>query len=345
MKKQLSVILISILMLAILIGCGNKKENEVKAKAEQGKIKVKALKGPPAVSMVKLFADNETGKTSNKYETSIINSVDEVVATVAKKDYDIITIPSNLASVMYNKTNGDVKIASILALGINYIVGNNDTVKSIQDLKGKTIYTFGKGATPEIVLNYVLKGNGLEPGKDVKIEFKSEATEVAAVLASEKDAIAMLPEPFLSSAQVKNPKLKVLISMGDEWDKVKGTLPKSQISGVVIVRKEFAEKLENDKNVLLFTKLKKGGFVIDTPYGNYSPDWAIIYKNSSENNENNVGIYFIVETKADKKEKDLTDVEKSKIKCGKLHFEAISKEVKFNWVNNYDDFKRKFEII
>lgn len=109
--------------------------------------------------------------------------------------------------------------------------------------------------------------------------------------------------------------------------------------------KEFAEKLENDENVLMFTKLKKGGFVIDTPYGNYSPDWAIIYKNSSENNENNVGIYFIVETKADKEEKDLTTVEKSKIKCGKLHFEAISKEVKFNWVNNYDDFKRKFEII
>jgi len=108
--------------------------------------------------------------------------------------------------------------------------------------------------------------------------------------------------------------------------------------------KEFAEKLENDENVLLFTKLKKGGFVIDTPYGNYSPDWAIIYRNSSENNENNVGIYFIVETKADKEEKDLTAVEKSKIKCGKLHFEAISKEVKFNWVNNYDDFRRKFEI-
>lgn len=108
--------------------------------------------------------------------------------------------------------------------------------------------------------------------------------------------------------------------------------------------KEFAEKLENDENVLMFTKLKKGGFVIDTPYGNYSPDWAIIYKNSSENNEDNVGIYFIVETKADKKEKDLTAVEKSKIKCGKLHFEAVSKNVEFDWVNSYDDFKRKFEI-
>mgnify|MGYP000921313584 FL=1 len=108
--------------------------------------------------------------------------------------------------------------------------------------------------------------------------------------------------------------------------------------------KEFAEKLENDENVLLFTKLKKGGFVIDTPYGNYSPDWAVVYRNSLENEENNVGIYFIVETKADKEEKDLTAVEKSKIKCGKLHFEAVSKNVEFDWVNSYDDFKRKFKV-
>ena len=107
--------------------------------------------------------------------------------------------------------------------------------------------------------------------------------------------------------------------------------------------KEFAEKLENDENVLLFTKLKKGGFVIDTPYGNYSPDWAVVYRNSLENEENNVGIYFIVETKADKEEKDLTAVEKSKIKCGKLHFEAVSKNIEFDWVNSYDDFKRKFK--
>ena len=108
--------------------------------------------------------------------------------------------------------------------------------------------------------------------------------------------------------------------------------------------KEFAEKLENDENVLLFTKLKKGGFVIDTPYGNYSPDWAVVYRNSLENEENNVGIYFIVETKAGKEEKDLSDVEKRKIKCGKLHFEAVSKNVEFDWVNSYDDFKRKFKI-
>ena len=108
--------------------------------------------------------------------------------------------------------------------------------------------------------------------------------------------------------------------------------------------KEFAEKLENNDNVLLFTKLKKGGFVIDTPYGNYSPDWAVVYRNSLENEKNNVGIYFIVETKAGKEEKDLSDVEKRKIKCGKLHFEAVSKNIGFDWVNSYDDFKRKFKV-
>ena len=104
---------------------------------------------------------------------------------------------------------------------------------------------------------------------------------------------------------------------------------------------EFAEKLENDSNILLFTKLHKGGFVIDTPYGNYSPDWAIVYKNDN----GDAKLYFIVETKCDKKEQDLTDVEKTKIKCAKLHFSAVSDEIKFDWVNSYKDFKEKVSII
>lgn len=107
--------------------------------------------------------------------------------------------------------------------------------------------------------------------------------------------------------------------------------------------KEFAEKLEENSNVILFTKLKKGGFIIDTPYGNYSPDWAIICKKSGLEDAN-LGIYFIVETKADKLEGDLTQVEKNKIECGKLHFAAVSNSVKFGWVNSYDDFTKKFGV-
>jgi type III restriction enzyme len=107
--------------------------------------------------------------------------------------------------------------------------------------------------------------------------------------------------------------------------------------------RKFAEKLEANDNVILFTKLKKGGFVIDTPYGNYSPDWAIVCRKEGLE-AGAVGVYFIVETKADKLEKDLTSVENNKIRCGKLHFKAVSELVKFDWVNSYEDLKTKFGV-
>ena len=103
---------------------------------------------------------------------------------------------------------------------------------------------------------------------------------------------------------------------------------------------DFAESLENNQNVLLFTKLKKGGFIIDTPYGNYTPDWAIVCKNT----EGSPKLYFIVETKWGKENSQLNDEEKVKIKCGTLHFKAVSDDVKFDWVNSYEDFRAKFNV-
>ena len=107
--------------------------------------------------------------------------------------------------------------------------------------------------------------------------------------------------------------------------------------------KEFAEKLENNQNVLLFTKLKKGGFVIDTPYGNYSPDWAIVCRKDSLSSSE-LGIYFIVETKVGKQDINLQEVERNKIQCGKLHFQAVSEQIRFDWVNSYEDFRVKFGV-
>jgi len=89
--------------------------------------------------------------------------------------------------------------------------------------------------------------------------------------------------------------------------------------------------------------LKKGGFVIDTPYGNYSPDWAIICKKEAITDAN-IGIYFIVETKAGKSENNLQEVERNKIRCGKLHFKAVSDQIKFDWVKSYEDFREKFGV-
>lgn len=103
---------------------------------------------------------------------------------------------------------------------------------------------------------------------------------------------------------------------------------------------DFAQQLEENDNVFLFTKLKKGGFIIDTPYGHYSPDWAIVYRHP----EKPMKLYFIVETKADKAASGLTGVETAKINCGKLHFKAVSDDIQFDWVNSYSDFKNKFGV-
>lgn len=108
--------------------------------------------------------------------------------------------------------------------------------------------------------------------------------------------------------------------------------------------KEFAKQLEQNENILLFTKLKKGGFVIDTPYGNYSPDWAIVYRNPDEDSDKKIGVYFIAESKIDKEWNDLTGEEQDKINCGKLHFKAVSELVRFDWIKNYQDFKKKFGV-
>jgi type III restriction enzyme len=100
---------------------------------------------------------------------------------------------------------------------------------------------------------------------------------------------------------------------------------------------DFAEQLDHDDSVELFTKLKKGGFIIDTPHGHYSPDWAIVCRQAN----GHLRLYFIIETKMAKDWDDLSDVEKAKIKCGELHFKAVSNEIKFDWVNSYKSFKAK----
>ncbi len=260
MKRRILVILMATMWLFIMVACGQKQEDKGTSKGETGQgdkkevtaIRIAGLKGPTSMGLVKLFSDNEAGKTLNKYKPSIVNTPNEIVAAIGKGEFDMAAIPANLASVIYNKTGKKIQVAAINTLSVLYMVESGNSIKSVKDLKGKTIYTTNKGATPEYVLNYVLKKNGLEPGKDVKIEFKSEPTEIAALLAKENNMVAMLPEPFVTVAQSKNKNLNRIFNMGDEWDKIPGIKAGSQITGVLIVNRKFAE--ENPEAVKNFLK-------------------------------------------------------------------------------------------
>lgn len=208
--------------------------------AEPVDVNVIALKGPTAMGMVSFMDKADAGEMAdNSYHFEIAAAVDEVSPKLVQGQVDIAAVPANLASVLYNNTDGGIEVLAINTLGVIYIVESGDTVSDISDLKGKTIYASGKGATPEYALNYILTQNGINPETDVTIEWKSEHAECLAALMAQDNAIAMLPQPFVTTAQAKSDKIRVALDFTEEWDKL-GT-DSAFLTGVVVAGKEFAD--------------------------------------------------------------------------------------------------------
>lgn len=196
-------------------------------------INIGALKGPTAMGMAQLLDDEA-------YDISIVASPDEMVPMIVQGQVDIAAIPANLSSVLYQKTEKQIKVLAANTLGVLYLVENGETIQSIEDVKGKTIYASGKGATPEYALESVLTAHGIEPGVDVTVEFKSEHAEVVAALAADQTAVGLLPQPFVTTALMKNENLRVALDLNELWES--GMTDGSRlVTGVVVVRNEFLE--------------------------------------------------------------------------------------------------------
>lgn len=212
--------------------------------AEAADVNILALKGPTAMGMVRFMEQADNGAlTDNNYQFTITAATDEVSAALIAGRADIAAVPANLAAVLYNNTEGAVQVLAINTLGVLYIVESGDSVASVADLRGKTIYASGKNATPEYALHYILSQSGIDPAADVTIEWKSEHTECLAALMAEENAIAMLPQPFVTTAQAKSENIRVALDLTEEWDKLQaGVEPASAlITGVVVARRAFIE--------------------------------------------------------------------------------------------------------
>jgi NitT/TauT family transport system substrate-binding protein len=204
-------------------------------------INIASLKGPTTMGLVGLMDAVDQGTAAEDYQVQMFASPDEVVPLVAKGSVDMALVPSNLAAVLYAKTKGtdaQISVMAINTLGVLNIVESGNTIHSIADLKGKTVYLTGKGASPEYVMDYLLTQAGLKPGVDVKLQFLTEHTEVVAKLTSTPGAIGVLPQPFVTIAEAKSAALRTALDLTAEWAKVS---PDSQlITGVVVVRNSFA---------------------------------------------------------------------------------------------------------
>ena len=245
MMKKLTSLLLSVVMLVSLLACG------ASAKTLSAKtLRIAGLKGPTTMGLVNLLSMEKNGTAAMDYDLQLYGAADEIVPKLIKGNLDMAAIPANLAATLYQKTNGGIQVLAVNTLGVLYVVEKGDTVHSFADLKGRTILSTGKGTTPEYVLRYLLTKNGLNPDKDVKIEYYSEASEVTAQMAAtKKDAIAVLPQPYVTAAQMKDSELRVVLDLTKEWNKVCDT---QLITGVTVVRTAYAE--DHPEEVINFLK-------------------------------------------------------------------------------------------
>lgn len=235
MKKKILLLLLAAVLL-LLPACGA----TAKGMSAEGPVRIAGLKGPTTMGLVNLLDMEQQGSAALDYDLQLYGTADEIVPGLIKGELDMAAIPANLAAALYQKTKGGIQAMAVNTLGVLYVVEKGDTVHSMADLAGRAILSTGKGTTPEYLLRYLLEKNGLDPDKDVKIQYCSEATEVTAQMAAaQKDAIAVLPQPYVTAVGMKDPSLRVALDLTAEWDKVSDS---QLVTGVTVVRTQYAQE-------------------------------------------------------------------------------------------------------
>ena len=174
-------------------------------------VNIAALNGPTGMAMVDLM-DME-----DKYAITTYQAPTDITAKIINGEVDVAAVPSNLAAVLYNKTEGDIVAVSPIALGMLQILGNNADVQEVSDLAGKTIIASGQGGTPEYVLQKVLQDNGLTIYEDVNVQWVANHSEVNTQLLSQEGTIAMIPEPLFQQPCTGQEGVTKLFDLNELW--------------------------------------------------------------------------------------------------------------------------------
>lgn len=205
-------------------------------------VRIGSLKGPTSIGLVHMMDENSE---EGSYEFTMAPAADELLASMVSEKLDIALIPANVASVLYQKTEGQISVIDINTLGVLSIISGDSSISSWADLAGKTVYLTGKGTTPDYVLQYLLKEraalDGFSP-EDITLEYKSEAAEIAAVLKENPESVGLLPQPFATVAMSQNETLKTVFDLTEEWDKLQTENGSRLVTGVTVVRNDFLEE-------------------------------------------------------------------------------------------------------
>ena len=240
-------------------------------------VNVGMIMGPPSMGMGWMIHENEEGNTYNDYNFEV-GGVDytALASKLNTGDYDIIHCPSNVGAILYNNKDlkEEVEVIDISNLGLLYILTTDDSIKSMDDLKGRTVYSIGEGGPPEYTFGYLLDQEGLSD--DVNFSFRSTPFEVLNLLQDEENSIALLPQPFVEVAKLLVPDLKVPIDITEEWDSLKLESGAESVTTITIVRKKFLE--EHEQAVVEYLNLLKKSVAYSLSHVDEAAEWTDTYE-------------------------------------------------------------------
>ena len=238
MKKFLCLALSLLMLIPMVASCAPSVDSDLE-------IKVTVLSGTTGMGMAKLISDKKNGDAALNYSFSVVSDPTLVAPAIVSGATDIAAVPTNLASTLYKSTKGGVYVLALNTLGVLYLVENGNTINSIADLKGKTVYVPGAGTNPEYILKYIIEANGLKVGEDVIFDYTHSSPDALGNAAANGLAgIALLPEPKVTAVKSQNKDIRVALDLTEEWEKKagEGTL----VQGCIVVRKAFADEHPNE---------------------------------------------------------------------------------------------------
>jgi len=247
MKKIFAVLMSLLITSSLVVGCSSNNEQEVK---EPVTVNVGAPDGLPAIAIAKLSQENPEVKEGYKVKYTLEATSDALSTDVMKEALDIAIVPSNMASIAYNKTS-NYQVAGTVGMGSFYLVSSDKDVNGLNSsLEGKEVGNIGKGLTPDITVQALLKEQKVDSSA-IKFNYSNEASDLVSLLATNKLSTGIVPEPALSGLLTKNPDLKVICGVNDTWKDVfknENGYPQSTL----IVKSSFAK--ENPEFVSSFIK-------------------------------------------------------------------------------------------
>lgn len=212
------------LLLIIPIGCNQTDKQE--------KIRIATLKGPSSMGMVKMIDSLREAKNS-EIEITIYNEPIQVRKLMLEGAVDFAILPTTMGAILYNK-GVNYQLAAIPVWGTLYLFGQDTTIKSWSDLKGKRIYLMAKGMTPDVLFKQLLIQHEINPEQDIQADYSFPThIDLANAVASGQAKLGVISEPLVSLVEQKNKNVKPIFDLNNEWQNVFPDTPIAQTALLV----------------------------------------------------------------------------------------------------------------